>query len=87
MTQKLLRARVVNTSLGEGLQARPCNAGGSAVRGGSGLEALTHWPAAISGREEYLSYIKFLGQPTSLGQRREVAKYGATTAPPPENPE
>ena len=38
--------------MGEGLQARPCNAGGSAVRGGSGLEALTHWPAAINRRDE-----------------------------------
>ena len=32
----------------KGLQARPCNAGGKAVRGGPGLEALTHWRAAYN---------------------------------------
>ena len=38
--------------MGEGLQARPNNASGSAVREGSDLEVLTHYLTIISRQKE-----------------------------------
>ena len=51
--------------MGEGLQARPSSYSTTARSTGSGLEALTHWPAVISVRKSNLSYVKLPGQPAS----------------------